>query len=88
MRLMFISIGCVWIAVVFVFVGAHQRNKSPQFTNYERSQFEDFGRTNPESPGLPVAIASNPIFETAVAILIAMTFTVGVIFSRSLVRLG
>jgi len=88
MRLMFLSIGCIWLSVVFVFVGAHQRNESPRYPEYERSQIASFSSTNPNSPGLPVAIASNPTFETAVAVLIAMTFTVGVIFSRSLVRLG
>ncbi len=88
MRLMFISIGCIWMSVVFVFVGAHQRNRSARFPEYERSESASFRAANPDSPGLPVAIASNPNFETALAILIAMTFSVGVIFSRSLVRLG
>ena len=88
MRLMFISIGCVLMSVVFIFLGANQRNLSPRFQAYERSLIHEFHESNPNSPGIGVAFATNPLFETSLAIVFAMVFTVGVIVSRSLVRLG
>ncbi|MBI1323300.1 hypothetical protein GC170_08945 [bacterium] len=88
MRLMFISIGCVWISLVFIFVGAHQRNLSPRFQSYERSLIADFQDSEMDSPGIGVAFTTDPLFETSLAFQIAMVFTVGVIIRRSLVRLG
>lgn len=88
MRLMFISIGCVWMSVIFIFLGAHQRNLSPRFQSYERRLIDDFHDSNPHSPGIGIAFATDPLFETSLAFVIAMVFTVGLILSRSLVRLG